>query len=478
MSADLADNVREAIKRPRTFSERRVMIDFDQFWAEAGIWPGLNREDTEAERAQLEVWLQSHPEARDEFDESLQSNNDVLPGVTDEQIATWESEHDVRLPEVLRQGLARQNGGFVRDNPIRVLPLAEIEPLDDEFWEWAAYDEQDVPDRDLMFQFAEDEFSGSYFLNYGAGGPEQEPSVFVYHNGECDLERCADSVTTFFSDMLKTFDSPSVNWSETSALDVVMQETIDLFPIYNGAAEKEQILARQGTALVLYVHERSPAGEMYSKIVLPEPLLNEAAMVQSYRPAPVSTYNLMLQPDDSEGVVWLESRRTSDGRWKNSKSRGSPHCAFFESANRARLEALRRDLFGQETADRAQSQEESQQRLQAALESQSPDERQAAKLQMMSRVFEQLGGMRAARSPLPDDAPFEIKALHNSLQQKLSDAEQRIREEIAKHPDSLQDEIAKSSPGSDILRQLAKINPDILRLFGTESPDKKDEQGK
>src|SRR5216684_7546421 len=102
------------------------MIDFDRFWAEAGCWPGLNREETEAQRGQLEVWLQSHPNARSRFDTTVVPGVNSQPRVTGKQIAAWERKHGVRLPEVLREAFARQDGGFVRENALRILPLAEI----------------------------------------------------------------------------------------------------------------------------------------------------------------------------------------------------------------------------------------------------------------------------------------------------------------------------------------------------------------
>jgi hypothetical protein len=46
-----------------------------------------------------------------------------------------------------------------------------------------------------------------------------------------------------------------------------------------------------------------------------------------------------------------KSQRTADGHWKNSKSRGAPICAQFESSDRARLQALRRDLFGDQAPE-------------------------------------------------------------------------------------------------------------------------------
>src|SRR5260221_9808601 len=104
--------------------------------------------------------------------------------------------------------------------------------------------------------------------------------------------------------MLETSDSPSVDWSETAAVSAIAQETIDLSAMYGGhSAEKEQILGRHGGAIVLFTHERTPAAESYSKTALPEPLLKQAALIQPCRPAPISTFSLMLQPRDIDGIV-------------------------------------------------------------------------------------------------------------------------------------------------------------------------------
>ncbi len=270
--------------------------------------------------------------------------------------------------------------------------------------------------------------------------------------------------------MLQTSDSPSVDWAETAAMPVIARETIDLSAIHGGRpAEKEQILGRHGGAIVLFTCDRSPGAETYTKTVLPEPLLQQAAMLQPCRPAPVSTCSLMLQPGDTEAIVALESKRTGDGRWKNSTSRGTPICVVFESADRGRLEALRRDLFGTKAAERARAQEERQQKLQTALGSLSLEQRQSAMFQMMAQMRERLAAMRGASSPLPEGAPPELAALHESLQQKLREAEQRGRDQIAKHP-----------LGPEILRQFGQIDPAILQLFGPmmgepESEDKPEE---
>lgn len=111
------------------------------------------------------AWLTSIPGAVGQFDKSLVPGLAVGPGLTGQQIAAWENQHGVRLPELLRSALSRQDGGFVRGTQFRILALAEITNPDAEFWEWASFDEAEVPDRALVFRFGEDEFGGGYLLN-------------------------------------------------------------------------------------------------------------------------------------------------------------------------------------------------------------------------------------------------------------------------------------------------------------------------
>jgi hypothetical protein len=433
------------------------VIDFDRFWAEAGCFPGMTREQAEAQLQQMGAWLESMPGASGKFDMSAVPGMSASPGVTEEQIADWEHTRQVQLPDVLRRALMRQDGGFVRDTQFRILPLEEIDRPDDEFWEWVNYEKEEVPDRNMVFQFAEDESGGVYLLNFAAGAGDREPGIFVHHSDPGDMDRCSKSITKFFDGMLQTFDSPSVDWSKAEALAVIARETIDLSPLHGGKpASKEQVLGRQGKAIVLFTREQTPVGETYSQTTLPEPLLHQAAMLQTYRPAPVSTFSLMLQPENIAAIVHVESQRTGDGRWKNSTSHGNPVCVLLESADRGRLEALRRELFGKKAADRAQAQEVRQQKMQSQLDGLSMDERQAAMYQMMLKMREQLANLRGAGPTVPADAPPELAALQESLQQKLREAEERAKEHISKHP-----------LGPEIMRQFGEINPEILRLFGT-----------
>src|SRR6516165_8043315 len=128
------------------------MIDFDQFWAEPGCLPGISKEQSEAYLRQL---VDQYGPGAAAFDPTVDSMLHPGPGLTKEQIVAWESEHGVQLPEVLREAYARQNGGFVYDTHLRILPLEEIANPDDEFWQWASCEEDEVPDRSLIFRFAE-----------------------------------------------------------------------------------------------------------------------------------------------------------------------------------------------------------------------------------------------------------------------------------------------------------------------------------
>jgi hypothetical protein len=313
------------------------VIDFERFWAEPGI-PGMSRDQAEAQLRQMGTWLESLPGASGKFDMAQVPGMTTRPGVTAEQIADWEKAHRVRLPEVLRQALARQNGGFVRETRFQILPLEKIQNPVAEFWEWASYKADEVPDRGAVFRFAEDEFGGTHFLNYGAGEAPLDPGVLVHHHDPGDLRVRAKSVSKFFDRMLATSDSPSVDWPETGSLQVIARESIDLSPIHGGrSARKEQVLGRKDGALILWTYEQTPAGESYSRTALPEPLEAQAAMLQPHRPAPAATFGLTLQPRDTEGIAALESERTSDGRWKNSTSHGVPICVMFESADLSRL---------------------------------------------------------------------------------------------------------------------------------------------
>ncbi|HLW67131.1 MAG TPA: SMI1/KNR4 family protein [Gemmataceae bacterium] len=404
------------------------MIDFDQFWAEPGCFPGMGAEETKAYMQQLAE--QFGPQGAAAFNPTSDPMLNPRPGLSPEEIAAWESERGVQLPAVLREVYARQNGGFVYDTHLRLLPLEEIASPGPEFWDWASYEEDEIPDRGLIFFFAEDQqVDGEIFLNFNANGLHGEPAVMSYHSDPGDLNPRSKSVTKFLTRMLETFETPSVDWSEAERAEVVARETVDMSAVHQAPAQLEQILVRLGGSLVLFTRQHSPAGEMLSRTTLPEPLSKDMSMIDRH----AASYALMLYPEESDGIVQLESKQTRTGRWKNRTTKGAPVYVNFESPSRDRLEALRQTLLGEKAAQRAHDREEKQQLLQDRLAAMSPEQNQAA---LMQTALQHLQRMREEDGTIfnPGAMPPEAAALHELMQQKLREIEQRTRERLDQHP--------------------------------------------
>jgi tetratricopeptide (TPR) repeat protein len=325
------------------------MINFEGFWAPAN-WPAGVR-------------------------------HKVRPGVDQEVVQTWERKHGVRLPELLRLALARQNGGYVFDSQLQILPLQEIRTPDDDFWDYADYKRREIPKRKLLLEFARDEEQNcGFYLNYNTAGAQNEPSVFGM-SFEDDGELCqhAKSLTDFFEKLLKSDDLPLFDWSETGELDEVLaEEAFDLSDAYQAPATHDQVLGRKEGKLVYYQRQRMPDGERLTKMLLSEPIFAEGAMIMPVGSKPFGRFVLtLLTHPDSTGQEW-ESVRTTSGRWKNRQGEQSPF--NFMSADRARLEALRRTLIGAEAAASAEAREQHMHRMQNALDSGTPAEQDAARL--------------------------------------------------------------------------------------------------
>src|SRR5262249_3014229 len=155
-------------------------------------------------------------------------------------------KHGVKLPELLRTALALRNGGCVRNTSLEILPLEDIEPVDEDFWEWTELDEDEAADHDLMFRFGEESETGATLLmNFNARGPKSDPSVYFDHHGESTYLQ-NETLSGFFEAMLASSETPSVDWSEIERIDIVARKSIDLSPIYDGqAASLDQVLARE-----------------------------------------------------------------------------------------------------------------------------------------------------------------------------------------------------------------------------------------
>ncbi len=389
------------------------MIDFERFWMDGG-------------------------RDYDEFEEECVDEDaieaEMPPGVSDKQIAAWEKRHGVKLPDLLRKSLAIRNGGSVRNTSLDILPLEQMAPVDEDFWEWTEIDEDEAPNHDLMFVFGEESETGATLLmNFNSRGPKGDPSVYFDHHGESTY-LANPTLSGFFKAMLASSDAPSVDWSETERLPVVARETIDLLPVFGKSASSEQVLAREGKALVLFTRERSPEGETLTRTTLPLPLDSSCADVSPRRPAPVGTYGLHLQPEESDDIVEQQSETNDDGRWKNSTNRGVPIYVMFESTDRGKLEALRKELFGAEGAARAQAKQDQQAKLEQTLNALAPEHRTATMLQAALAMKEQMDREFAAETGDMSGMPPEFAKMAEIMQKKMQQMVQQAQQKIAASP--------------------------------------------
>lgn len=387
------------------------MIDFERFWAEGDA---VNEDQDEG------------PDAME---------GEARPGASANEICDWEKKYGVRLPEPIRTALRLRNGGYVRNASIEVLPLMQIAPVDDDFWEWTEIEAEEAPDRGLMFVFGEEtETGGTLLMNFNARGPQYEPSVYIDHHGESTYLVNA-AFGGFFQTLLASSEVPGVDWSETEELSVVARESIDLSALYDGKpASLDQVLARQKKALLLFTRQRSPEGEILTRTTLPLPLDSAWAEVSPYRPAPISTYALHLQPEETDDIVAKQSQTNDDGRWKNSSEEGAPIYVTFESTDREGLKSLRKELFGAKGAARAQARQDRQTKLEETLDALSPEQRTAAMLQaalaMKGKMDLQIGAGLGETSGMPPELAKAVQMMQNKMQQMV----QKAQEQIAANP--------------------------------------------
>ena len=293
--------------------------------------------------------LTRDPDMAIDFDHLWDPNDDEprKAGVSAEDIARWEIRHALKLPDALARALRKQNGGLVRYSSVWLHPLNEITWADKSALGWVAPDAKEVPNRDLVVTFANDDDEPTYFLNYNANGPNGEPSVYSAGHDPPEFRAEAKTVAEFLSALSAVSAAPAVDWEETRRLEVVLlEETVNQGPI-----RREIVLGRSGEHLVLYSHDMDPySSETYSKTTIPEPLNPWFAFIFKLPPFVNMPYFLHLSPRDPTGVVFVESTRTRDGNWKSRVDDGFPLSVDVESHSRSRLKALRKTLLGRAAA--------------------------------------------------------------------------------------------------------------------------------
>jgi hypothetical protein len=381
-------------------------------------------------------WMKGNNPYEDEDETQGATSAKVTPGVTAEEILEWEREYGVKLPEPIRTALGIRNGGFVRNAPIQVLPLDEIVPADDEFWEYTEIEEDEAPDHRLMFVFGSDtEIGGTLLMNFNARGPEGSPSVYIDHHGE-STSLFNETIGGLFEAALASAAGPSVDWSEFDAgVPIIARETIDLSAVYRGKpASEDQVLARVAETLVLLTRERSPEGTVLTRTTLPLPLDAGAAEVRPHRPAPISTFVLHLQPEDNDGIVYVRSETNADGRWKNSTQQGVPIYYTFESTDRHRLQSLRTQLFGTEGAASAQAKQDRQAAFAEMLDTLAPEQRSAALFEAALSIKQETDRQFAAQFGDLGPIPPELAATAEALRLKMEATAGQVRQKSAANP--------------------------------------------
>lgn len=266
-------------------------------------------------------------------------------GATKAQVKAWETQHGVTLPKLLKKVLSEHDGGCVLGTMFRVLPLGEIVPADDEFWDFALVDDDEVVDHALVFPFAwDDELGGQYVLNFNAAGPNDEPSVMQNYSDPGDLNCAAKSLDKFFAKMLKVSGGPVFNWTDIESLAVLADETIDDSYCRGPQATTRNVLAQDGECLVLFVHRTGADGERMEKTRLPLPLLADEMEIENRHDDQSGPWNLHLEPEDSDGIVQWESQLKSNGKWKNTETKGVPIYVEYESTDKKHLTVLQTQL--------------------------------------------------------------------------------------------------------------------------------------
>jgi hypothetical protein len=364
------------------------------------------------------------------------------PGVSAQDITVWEARHGVRLPQLLADVLTVQDGGCLGRDGVEIYPLAEMQPADEDWWEWVVYDLEDEIegyDRSLVFWLGTNEFGGEYLLDYNPNGRRGEPVVIEHYSDPGDAEVVADSLAGFFEALTARSETPLFDWHETEELDeVIAAETFDLSAAYGPGARVEQVLGRQGGKLVLFVHKVGEGEERFEKTVLPEPLDGDWYPIEAFRPAPSPSFALTLQPEDSDGILQVASTRRTDGEspgWRNQETEGAPVYVAFESAGRKKLEDLRTRLFGHKAAEAATRRDAAQEEMQRQFNALSEPDQQTAGLAMLMQMQGELTELtELGEMGDTSDMPPELAQIGALLQKKMDEAVRRTQEMIAANP--------------------------------------------
>jgi SMI1 / KNR4 family (SUKH-1) len=276
-------------------------------------------------------------------------SNDTRPrGVGMGEIESWEQRSKVPLPDLLRQSLLIQNGGKIRYSQVVVKALEDITPMNQEFWNDAWCDEDEFPDKQLVFAFGEsEEGEPLLLLNYNRQGRRRTrnmPAVYSYTHDPGEVVKVAESFEEFLASQIEVSNEPGFMWPESANLDGILFHERILQQGQGGWVEHETIVQKVPGSIRVYCRETAAkedqhSGEELLRIDLRHPLKESAATIWSGG----EVHFLTLESAAEEESSAVRSVKMADGKWKNQSE--EPHCDV-QSTEKEKLRSLRASLFG------------------------------------------------------------------------------------------------------------------------------------
>lgn len=123
------------------------------------------------------------------------------PGVDPQQIADWEEQRGVALPPALRRAYLQQDGGYIRGGrALWLLPLAEIEPVEDGYLDGLCFGNEDGRlDAGVMLYLGGDDDQGATLLLHYDEARTVGPAVYMHWSDGDAMERLVDTVEMLFA---------------------------------------------------------------------------------------------------------------------------------------------------------------------------------------------------------------------------------------------------------------------------------------
>lgn len=355
-----------------------------------------------------------------------------VQGLPKEQILKWESDHGLQLPKTLRRAYREQNGGVVKGTSIHLFPLEDFVVPDDEMWGWGLKDEENFEDRNRVIVIGDDNnVGGNFLLNYNCCHEDGDPSIWSYFYDGTGANRLSKSVSRFLKKASAISESPTVDWSESNTLPILIDESIDESPWLPPGTITRYRLIRQDAKLVLFRQglnlESGDGGQRFTRTELPLPLDADSTELKLRRPG--GPWALSLKPENSDEIVSMESVQVPSGGWKNRRHQGVPIYEMIESESKERLEQLRVQLIGQAAADEARARDDSMAALQKRMQESPPEQMKLMGLQML----------QAMQGELPEltpvgDVPPELAAVTAHVDEMRRKMFENLSQEVGQQP--------------------------------------------